>query len=109
MSRRIRRVRSQIRRAGGIDLLIAHAPMRDIGDAEDLCHRGFESLRALVDQVGPRWYCHGHVHKNYDFRFRRERDYGATKVINAWTSYIIEVEPAEDQGRHRISKKRIIK
>lgn len=107
MTRRVRRVNGQIRRAGGVDIVVAHAPMLDVGDAEDLCHRGFEALRRLVEKRQPAFFCHGHVHREYSFRFQRERQLGSTRVINAWLSHVIEIDPPE-VARRRIPKKRII-
>lgn len=92
MARRIRKLRLKLWRSKGFDMLIAHAPLRGIGDAEDLCHRGFESLRALVEKYKPAFFVHGHVHKDYDFRFRREHPYGETVIVNAWTSHFLEVD-----------------
>ena len=95
MSKRIRKLRLKLWRSGGVDMVVAHAPIRGVGDAEDLAHRGFDSFRALVEKYRPAYFVHGHVHKSYNFRFRREQMVGETAVINAWTSYIIEVdEPA---------------
>ena len=95
MSRRIRKLRLKLWLGGGVDMVVAHAPIRGVGDAEDLAHRGFDSFRALVEKYRPAYFVHGHVHKSYNFRFRREQKVGETAVINAWTSYIIEVdEPA---------------
>jgi len=91
MQKRIRKLRLPILAFGGFDILVAHAPMEGVGDAQDLAHRGFAILKSLVDKHRPAYYIHGHVHKNYDFRFRREQQYGETTVVNAWTSYIIDV------------------
>ena len=95
MSKRIRKLRLKLWRSGGVDMVVTHAPMRGVGDAEDPAHRGFESFRALVEKYRPAYFIHGHVHKSYNFRFRREQKVSDTTIINAWTSYIIEVdEPA---------------
>ena len=95
MSRRIRKLRLKLWLGGGVDMVVTHAPMRGVGDAEDPAHRGFESFRALVEKYRPAYFIHGHVHKSYNFRFRREQKVSDTTIINAWTSYIIEVdEPA---------------
>ena len=48
-----------------------------------------------MEKYRPAYFIHGHVHKSYNFRFRREQKVSDTTIINAWTSYIIEVdEPA---------------
>ena len=103
MTKRIRKLRLKLWHNGGFDILVAHAPIRGVGDAEDLAHRGFDSLRTLVEKYRPAYYIHGHVHKTYDFRFRREQMVGATTVINAWTSYIIEIDEPEQQSRGMLS------
>ncbi len=41
MRRRIRKLARRIRRAGGLDILLTHAPARGINDFEDPAHRGF--------------------------------------------------------------------
>lgn len=92
MSRRIRKLRLKLWLGGGVDMVVTHAPMRGVGDAEDPAHRGFESFRALVEKYRPAYFIHGHVHKSYNFRFRREQKVSDTTIINAWTSYIIEVD-----------------
>ena len=107
MARRARKLRWELKRAGGVDIVVTHAPMRGVGDAEDLCHRGFESLKALVEKYHPAVLCHGHVHKEYSFQFKRERDYEGTRVINAWTSYVIDVDVPESSKR-RVKKRREI-
>ena len=61
-------------------------------DGTDLPHRGFETFKRAVDKYHPAYHIHGHVHKEYDFRFRRERQYGETTVINAWMSHILEID-----------------
>lgn len=102
MARRIRKLRFRLWRNKGFDILVSHAPMRGIGDADDLAHRGFSAFCNLVDKYRPAYFIHGHVHKSYSIRFRREQKRGDTTIINAWTSYIIEVdEPAPKRSPSR--------
>ena len=42
MARRLRRLKLQLRRAGGVDILLTHAPAKGCGDGDDYAHRGFE-------------------------------------------------------------------
>ena len=91
MAGRIRKLWFRLLIHKGADILVAHAPMQGVGDAEDLAHRGFACFRKFVEKRKPAYFVHGHVHKSYDFRFRREQKHGDTTVVNAWTSYIIEV------------------
>lgn len=101
MKKRIRRLRWRLWRSKGVDVIVAHSPIRGVGDSDDRAHRGFESLRTMVEKYKPAWYIHGHVHKNYDFRFKRERQHGETTVVNAWTSYFIEIPEPETTVRVR--------
>ena len=62
MVRRIRRLRWRIARAGGVDIILTHAPIRGVGDADDPAHRGFEAFMPLLD------------------RWNREIDFGVNRV-----------------------------
>jgi Icc-related predicted phosphoesterase len=58
-----RRCRALARHSGRrLDLFIAHAPPRGIGDGADPPHRGFEAFLDLLDALQPRVMLHGHVH-----------------------------------------------
>lgn len=101
MAGRIRKLRYRLWRSKGLDIVVAHAPMRGVGDAEDTAHRGFTAFCNLVDKYQPAYFIHGHVHKSYNFRFRREQKRGNTTIINAWTSYIIDVAEPEPAPKKR--------
>ena len=91
MRKKIRRLRFQLWRHKGVDIVVTHAPPEGVGDGEDNAHRGFESLLKLIDKYHPTYLLHGHVHANYDTRFIRERDYHGTKVINVGERYTMEI------------------
>ncbi len=92
MRRRIAKLRYQLWRAKGVDIVVTHAPPRGVGDAEDLPHRGFEALLELIDKYHPKYLLHGHVHMRYGMDQTRERDYHGTKVINTCERYVLELE-----------------
>ena len=92
MMRRLNRMSFRIRRTRGFDILLTHAPMEGVGDGADLPHHGFKAFKVAVDKYHPAYHVHGHVHKEYDFRFRRQREYNGTVVINAWMSHILDVD-----------------
>lgn len=94
MEKRARHLEKHIRRAGGVDILVTHAPARGLGDAEDLPHQGFEAFRGLLDQYAPRYMLHGHVHLNYGAQMERVRHYGSTTIVNAFERQVVELEPA---------------
>lgn len=91
MSRRIRRLRYRIWKAGGVDVILTHAPMEGYGDGEDYAHQGFESLVRMVDTYHPRFLIHGHVHVNYGCNVPRVLHRGETTIINAYERYILEI------------------
>ena len=62
MKKRLRKLRFALWRAGGVDIVVTHAPPRGIGDLEDPAHRGFEMLLELLDKYKPKYLLHGHVH-----------------------------------------------
>ena len=92
MRRRIRGLRSTIRRQGGIDIVITHAPPRHIHDTEDLCHRGFKVFRWLIDEYAPRYFIHGHIHANFPDPSQLVILENQTKVVNTYGHYLFEME-----------------
>ena len=102
MRRRIRKLRWKLRRIGGVDIVVTHAPPEGVGDMEDPAHRGFAALRTLLDQYKPAYLVHGHVHLRYGLDQTRVRQYGATAVINASERYVLEVPDRDYPARqHR--------
>lgn len=92
MRKRIRRLRFALWRAGGVDIVVTHAPVAGVGDGEDIAHRGFEAFRELLDKYKPQYLIHGHMHLCYGRDKTRERSYGKTRVINADEKIIIDFE-----------------
>lgn len=93
MQRRIQRASLKIMRAGGVDIVLAHAPVRGCGDMDTVTHRGFEAFIPLIEKYKPKYFVHGHVHKSYSGGgFERVRQLGETKLINAGGRYIIDTD-----------------
>ncbi|MBR5109372.1 MAG: metallophosphoesterase [Clostridia bacterium] len=97
MLRRVQRMDKKIRRAGGVDIVITHAPPRGYGDAEDNAHRGFECFLPLMDKYRPRYLIHGHVHQSYGHNLPRQVQYSDTTVFNAVGYHFLEIEPLANQ------------
>ena len=91
MQRRIQRLTLKIRRAGGVDIVLAHAPVRGFGDGDDYAHMGFEAFLPLLDRYKPRYFIHGHVHMEYGRDIARMLRRGDTTIINACERYTLEV------------------
>lgn len=92
MTRRIRRLSLKIKRFGGFDILVTHAPMYGFHDGKDLCHKGFECFRELIEKYDPKYFIHGHMHMNYSKKAPRVSMYGKTVVINAYRTYTFDYD-----------------
>ena len=95
MQKRIRKLRRQIKKAGGVDIVLSHAPARGLGDSDDPAHMGFESLRELLDEFHPAYLVHGHVHLNYAPGKERALAYGDTTIVNAYERYVLDIPHRE--------------
>ena len=96
MRKRIRKIRRQIRKAGGVDIVVTHAPPKGVGDiAGSNAHQGFEALLELLDEYKPAYLVHGHVHLRYGIDQTRERAYNQTQVINACERYTLDIPGRE--------------
>lgn len=91
MRRRIAKLKRQLRKAGGVDIVITHAPPKGVGDADDAAHRGFRALLELIDEYHPQYLLHGHIHARYGFGIPREQEYHGTRVINVSERYILDL------------------
>ena len=92
---RIWKLKRKIRKHGGVDIVVSHAPLAGIGDGDDYCHRGFEAFLKFVDQYHPKYWLHGHMHLTYGIDKTRIREYNGTKVINATERYVLEIQDSE--------------
>ena len=98
---RIFKLKWKIRKHKGVDIVVSHAPLAGVGDADDFAHRGFEAFLRFVDAYHPKYWLHGHVHLNYGIDKTRVREYNGTKVINACERYVLEIPDSEikDSGK----------
>lgn len=91
MKWRIMKLKARIMLAGGVDIVLSHAPVSGYGDMPDPAHRGFECFAELIEKYQPKLWVHGHVHKSYGTSFQRERSLGSTRIINACEKYEVEI------------------
>lgn len=78
-------------------MFVSHAAPFGMGDAGDLCHRGFETFVGLMKRYSPLMWLHGHVHL-YGRSGSREEDSsfddiesGNTRVVNAYGYRILTI------------------
>ena len=90
MKRRIYKLWPSIKRRGGIDILVTHAPARHLNDFDTVAHRGFECFNTLIDRYKPKLFIHGHIHRNYGTSIPQRTEHGETTVINACDYCIID-------------------
>lgn len=91
MKARLFRLGWRLKRSGGFDILLTHAPMYGLNDLDTLAHRGFNCFRTILDRWQPRYFIHGHVHRNYGMKIPQRCTYGSTTVINAYEYCIFEI------------------
>lgn len=91
MKRRIRKMQGKIRHAGGVDVLVTHAPLHGCGDFSDLAHRGFTVFSEVLDEYRPAFMLHGHIHLNYGANIPREQQYGSTRIINCYERVVLDL------------------
>lgn len=101
MRRRIRRLRGVLRKHRGVDIVVTHAPPKDLGDGQDPAHKGFQALRDLLDQYHPQYLLHGHVHPRYEIDPVIRRDYNGTTLINVCPRYTLEIPDREVPQKER--------
>lgn len=92
MSRRVHKLRHKLKRKGGFDILLTHAPAFEINDDKDPAHIGFKAFRHLLDKYSPKYFIHGHVHMSYGRKYVRYQKYNNTHVINAFDRCIFDYE-----------------
>ncbi len=87
---RIRKLWLQLLRHKGVDILVTHAPAWKVNDLDDLPHRGFQCFVDLLDKYAPKYFIHGHVHRNYGVKIPRVSRRGETTIINAFEYYAFD-------------------
>jgi Icc-related predicted phosphoesterase len=118
MAWRVRWRKPRIWLAGGVDLVVAHAPPQfcplahtvcsqpaGVGqpsfhpaeahratcfDAPDRAHRGFPAFTDLITTYHPRVFLHGHSHLSYGMA-KRVVELNGTKVIDAHGYYVLDI------------------
>ena len=82
---------NRFRHGRALDILITHAPPRDVNDAEDVAHRGFKAMRKFLQWFRPAYQLHGHVHL-YDRSRSNVTQFEDTDVINVYPFQVLDLE-----------------
>ena len=90
MAARVRRLRYQLWKHKGFDILLTHAPARHINDFDSLSHRGLECFGELLEKYAPKYFVHGHIHTNYGTKVPQWTERGPTTIVNACDHYVFD-------------------
>lgn len=99
MKARVNKLKLQLLRRRGFDILVTHAPAYQLNDGMDLPHQGFRAFLTLLDRYRPKFFLHGHVHMSYGRRHKRYDKYQDTHVINVYERCVFDYED-EEPGEH---------
>lgn len=104
MARRVAKLHHKIKRLGGLDVVVTHAPAKGLGDGAEPADSGFPCFLELMELYCPKFLIHGHVRPRYTPGYgtlQREHTYQDTTVVNAWERCTIEVPDNEFKEKHR--------
>ena len=99
MKARVNKLKLQLLRRRGFDILVTHAPAYQLNDGMNLPHQGFRAFLTLLDRYRPKFFLHGHVHMSYGRRHKRYDKYQDTHVINVYERCVFDYED-EEPGKH---------
>ena len=91
MKKRVKRMWFKLMRNHGFDFLLTHAPAAGFHEGDDRAHKGFDIFSELIDRYHPKFFIHGHVHKDYSRNFVRQDQIGDTTVINGYERFTLEI------------------
>ena len=101
MRQRVKKLRFQLFRKKGIDILVTHSPAYQLNDGRDLPHQGFQVFRQLMEKYRPKYFLHGHVHMTYGRQHKRYDKYLDTHILNVYEKCVFEFED-EDPKSHLV-------
>jgi len=95
MLRKIRMIRilEKLKKQTGRPLIVvSHAPPFNLGDGQDIPHRGFACFQSFIEKTKPLLWLHGHTHLS-SFAEIRTESCGGTKIVNVYEFKTIEISP----------------
>ena len=105
MQKRVNALKRVVRKLGGVDIIVSHAPVKGYGDLNDLAHQGFSAFIDLIDEFKPMFFLHGHVHLRYNSNIKRIEERESTKIINVSERYSFDFP---DREYNELDKNEII-
>lgn len=86
-----KKLEKKIKKSGGADIFVTHAPTCGLGDGDDFFHQGFQSFYRILDEFGPRLHVFGHQHRGYKHNIVTPEFYRGTRLINAYGYKLIDI------------------
>ncbi|MCP4680827.1 MAG: metallophosphoesterase [Desulfobacterales bacterium] len=90
MARMVLKTRLKIWWHRGVDIIISHAPPKDVHDRKDACHRGFKCFRGLINRYSPTYFLHGHIHTCFKNEKERTMVVNGTSIINTFGYHVFD-------------------
>ena len=102
MEKRVRKLDKAIKKHGGVDILVTHAPARGVNDFDSLTHRGFEAFNRFIEKYHPAYLVHGHIHKNYGIHIPQISQWNGTTIVNAYDHCVFQIGGAANDADHNV-------
>lgn len=71
-------------------IVVSHAPVYQIHDKNDVCHKGFDCFRTFIKKFNPVLWLHGHIHYEGQTNEQISR-LNNTLVVNAYGIHLLDI------------------
>lgn len=71
-------------------IVVSHAPVAQIHDKEDVCHKGFNCFRTFIEKFNPVLWLHGHIHYEGQTNEQISR-LNNTLIVNTYGAHLIDI------------------
>lgn len=72
-------------------IVVSHAPVAQIHDKDDICHKGFVCFRTFIEKFNPVLWLHGHIH--YEGQTNEQiSNLNDTLIVNTYGVHLIDIK-----------------
>lgn len=72
-------------------IVVSHAPVADVHDLKDPCHKGFDCFKTVIEKLQPVLWLHGHIHQPSLLK-NQATTYKGTRIINVCEYRFISID-----------------
>ncbi len=72
-------------------IVVSHAPIADVHDLKDPCHKGFNCFKTVIEKLQPVLWLHGHIHQPSLLK-NQATTYESTRIINVCEYRFISID-----------------